>query len=80
MRPGVLGQLVLAEAMHGSGAAHMFEFTSIYTMSSGHIAVEILTTPPAQFVTMNEPRYRTMKLNGAQTNDILAQAGQHREQ
>jgi hypothetical protein len=67
--------LVLAEAMHGSGAAHMFEFTSIYTMSSGHIAVEILTTPPAQFVALNEPRYRAMKLNGAQTNEILAQAG-----
>ena len=27
--------LVLAEAMHPSGAAHMFEFTSRYTMSSG---------------------------------------------
>jgi hypothetical protein len=51
--------LVLAEAMHGSGAAHMFEFTSIYTMSSGHAAVEILTTPPAQFVALNEARYRT---------------------
>ena len=45
--------LVLAEAMHGSGAAHMFEFTSIYTMASGHAAVEILTTPPAQFVALN---------------------------
>jgi hypothetical protein len=67
--------LVLAEAMHGSGAAHMFEFTSIYTMSSGHAAVEILTTPPAQFVTLNEARYRTLKLNGAQTNEILAQVG-----
>jgi len=67
--------LVLAEAMHGSGAAHMFEFTSIYTMSSGHAAVEILTTPPAQFVALNEPRYRAMKLNGAQTNEILAQVG-----
>jgi hypothetical protein len=67
--------LVLAEAMHGSGAAHMFEFTSIYGMSSGHIAVEILTTPPAQFVALNEPRYKAMKLNGAQTNEILAQAG-----
>src|SRR5687768_13743171 len=42
--------LVLAEAMHGSGAAHMFEFTSHYTMSSGHAAVEILTTSPMQFV------------------------------
>jgi hypothetical protein len=67
--------LVQAEAMHGSGAAHIFEFTSIYQMSSGHIAVEILTTPPAQFVAMNEPRYRAMKSNGAQTNEILAQAG-----
>jgi hypothetical protein len=67
--------LVLAEAMHGSGAAHMFEFTSIYTMSSGHAAVEILTTPPAQFVALNEVRYRDLKLTGAQTNDILAQIG-----
>ena len=67
--------LVLAEAMHGSGSAHMFEFTSIYLMSSGHAAVEILTTPPAQFVALNEPRYRALKLSGAQTNEILAQAG-----
>jgi hypothetical protein len=67
--------LVLAEAMHGSGAAHMFEFTSIYTMSSGHAAVEILTTPPAQFVALNEARYRSLKLNGTQTNEILAQVG-----
>jgi hypothetical protein len=54
--------LVLAEAMHGSGSAHMFEFTSIYTMSSGHAAVEILTTPPAQFVALNEARYKDLKL------------------
>ena len=67
--------LVLAEAMHGSGAAHMFEFTSIYAMSSGHAAVEILTTPPAQFVALNEARYKDLKLNGAQTNEILAQVG-----
>jgi Alpha/beta hydrolase domain len=67
--------LVLAEAMHGSGAAHMFEFTSIYAMSSGHAAVEILTTPPAQFVALNEARYRDLKLTGAQTNEILAQIG-----
>jgi hypothetical protein len=67
--------LVLAEAMHGSGAAHMFEFTSIYTMSSGHAAVEVLTTPPAQFVALNEARYRDLKLNGAQTSEILAQVG-----
>jgi hypothetical protein len=67
--------LVLAEAMHGSGAAHMFEFTSIYLMSSGHASVEVLTTPPAQFVALNEARYKDLKLNGAQTNEILAQVG-----
>lgn len=67
--------LVLAEAMHGSGSAHMFEFTSIYTMSSGHAAVEILTTSPAQFVALNEARYRDLKLSGPQTNEILAQIG-----
>lgn len=67
--------LVLVEAMHGSGAAHMFEFTSIYTMASGHAAVEVLTTPPAQFVALNEARYRSLQLNGAQTNEILAQVG-----
>ena len=67
--------LVLAEAMHGSGSSHMFEFTSIYTMSSGHAAVEILTTAPAQFVALNEARYRNLKLSGPQTNEILAQVG-----
>src|SRR5688572_32405613 len=40
--------LVLVESMHGSGSAHMFEFTSHFTMSSGHAAVEILTTNPQQ--------------------------------
>ena len=67
--------LVLAEPMHGSGAAHLFEFTSIYTMTTGHVAVEVLTTPPAQFVALNELRYRPLKLNSTQTNEILAQAG-----
>jgi hypothetical protein len=67
--------LVLAESMHGSGAAHMFEFTSQYTMTSGHGAVEILTTSPAQFVKLNEARYRDLQLNGSQTNEIIAQVG-----
>src|SRR5215212_1745670 len=46
--------LVLAESMHSSGAAHMFEFTSTYTMASGHAAVEILTTGPMQFTQFNQ--------------------------
>jgi hypothetical protein len=34
---------VIVEAMHPSGAAHMFEFTSDYTMTSGHMAAEVVT-------------------------------------
>jgi Alpha/beta hydrolase domain len=67
--------LVLAESMHGSGAAHMFEFTSIYTMSSGHAAVEILTTSPQQFVQLNEARYKDLRVAGGQANEIIAQVG-----
>jgi hypothetical protein len=74
-KPAVFSGLVLVEAMHGSGAAHMFEFTSSYTMSSGHAAVEILTTSPMQFVAHNEPRYRELRIAGGQTNEILAQVG-----
>src|SRR5688572_5282180 len=67
--------LVLAESMHGSGAAHMFEFTSHYTMSSGHAAVEILTTSPQQFVELNQARYKDLAIANGQANDILAQVG-----
>ena len=49
--------LVLAESMHSSGAAHMFEFTSGYLMDAGHAAVEIVTTSPQQFVAFNAARY-----------------------
>ena len=67
--------LVVAESMHGSGAAHIFEFTSHYTMSSGHAAVEILTTSPMQFVELNAERYKTLQLTDVQRNEILAQVG-----
>jgi hypothetical protein len=69
--------LVLMESMHGSGAAHMFEYTSMYTMNSGHAAVEIVTTPntPGELTRMNEARYKDMALVGGQNTDILAQAG-----
>ena len=67
--------LVLVEAMHGSGAAHMFEYTSHYTMTSGHAAVEILTTSPQQFVDLNAERYKALAIANGQGNDILAQVG-----
>jgi hypothetical protein len=66
---------VLAESMHGSGAAHVFEYTSAYTMASGHAAVEITTTGPDQFVAMNPERYSYLQIGEGQTNEILAQAG-----
>ncbi len=67
--------LVLAESMHSSGAAHAFEFTAAYTMSSGHAAVEILTTSPAQFTSFNAARYERLKIEDGQQNEIIAQVG-----
>ena len=67
--------LVLAEAMHPSGAAHMFEFTSTYTMSSGHAAVEIVTAGLEQFVAHNKERYNDLKIDQDQVPEILAQVG-----
>jgi hypothetical protein len=67
--------IVLAEAMHVSGAAHVFEMTSYYTMSAGHAAVEILTTSPQQFTDFNAARYGALEVANGQTNEILAQVG-----
>jgi hypothetical protein len=67
--------LVLAESMHGSGAAHMFEFTATYTMASGHAAVEILTTSPMQLAQQNQARYADLQVGGGQASEILAQVG-----
>ena len=67
--------LVLAESMHSSGAAHAFEYTSVYTMNSGHAAVEILTTSPAQFTAFNAARYEKLQIADGQADDILAQVG-----
>jgi hypothetical protein len=55
------------ESMHGSGAAHMFEYTSMYTMNSGHAAVEVVTTAntPGELRAMNEARYKEMAVAGA---------------
>jgi hypothetical protein len=67
--------LVLAESMHVSGAAHAFEFTAAYVMSSGHAAVEILTTSPQQFVASNAARYAQLAIEDGQQNEIIAQVG-----
>jgi hypothetical protein len=72
---GKFSGLVLAESMHVSGAAHAFEFTATYVMSSGHAAVEILTTSPQQLVDMNEKRYAPLRIEDGQQNEIIAQVG-----
>jgi hypothetical protein len=67
--------IVLAESMHPSGNAWMFHFTHTYTMTSGHIGVEIVTSDPAPFVEFNETRYRDLRIQPGQANEILAQVG-----
>jgi hypothetical protein len=68
--------LVLLEAMHPSGSAHMFEFTSIYSMNSGHAAVEIQPAGGLQVVTgSNAERYKDFQAANNQTNEIIAQVG-----
>jgi hypothetical protein len=72
---GSFSGLILAEPMHPSGSAHMFEYTSIYTMSSGHIAVDILTAGQQQVIDHNKERYKDILIQPGQTNEILAQVG-----
>jgi len=67
--------LVLAESMHPAGNAHGFEYNSIYLMSSGHIAAEILTSGNARPVSVNQARYADLTMSGDQVNEILAQVG-----
>jgi hypothetical protein len=66
--------LVMVEAMHPSGAAHMFEFTSDYLMNSGHMAVEVVTNF-TELLAQNKERYKDMKVDGDQVPEILAQTG-----
>ena len=67
--------VVVAESMHPSGNAWMFHFTHAYTMSSGHIGLEIVTSDPAQLVEFNRPRYTDLAIEPGQAGDIIAQVG-----
>jgi hypothetical protein len=71
---GRFSGLVLVEAMHPSGAAHMFEFTSDYTMNSGHMAVEVVTNL-TELLIDNKERYKDLKIDGDQVPEVLAQVG-----
>ncbi|MGD8809563.1 MAG: alpha/beta hydrolase domain-containing protein [Gammaproteobacteria bacterium] len=67
--------LVLAESMHASGAAHMFEYTAAYLMSEGHAAVEILTTSPETLARFNAARYGRLEVHDGQASELLASLG-----
>ena len=67
--------LVVAEPMHPAGAAHAFEYNSLYIMDEGHIAVEIDTQGVEQIAAFNPERYGFINFNNNQTSEILAQAG-----
>src|SRR5688572_30222315 len=67
--------LILAESMHPSGNPWMFHFTHVYSMDSGHIGVEILTTPPQGIVQANPDRYKDLQIGNGQANEIIAQVG-----
>ncbi len=71
---GKFSGLVMVEAMHPSGAAHMFEFTSDYTMTSGHMAVEVVTNL-TELLAQNKERYKDLSVTGDQASEILAQVG-----
>ena len=67
--------LVLAESMHPSGNPWMFHFTHRYSMTEGHIGLEVLTTTPQGFAEANPDRYKDLVIANGQTNEILAQVG-----
>jgi len=67
--------LVLAESMHPSGNPWMFHFTHVYSMSSGHIGVEILTSATQGFSEFNPERYKDLQISNGQANEVIAQVG-----
>jgi hypothetical protein len=66
---------VLAESMHPSGNAWMFHFTHRYSMSEGHIGLDILTSTHVPFVEFNGERYKDLQVGQGQAPEILAQVG-----
>jgi hypothetical protein len=67
--------LVLAESMHPSGNAWMFHFTHTYSMSAGHVSLDILTSTHAPFAEFNAERYKSLRVGQGQASEILAQVG-----
>jgi Alpha/beta hydrolase domain len=67
--------LVLAESMHPSGNPWMFHFTHTYSMTEGHIGLEILTSATQGFAEFNRERYKDLSVADGQAGEIIAQVG-----
>jgi hypothetical protein len=67
--------LVLAESMHPSGNPWMFHFTHTYSMTEGHIGLEILTSATQGFTQFNPERYKDLSIGNGQAGEIIAQVG-----
>jgi hypothetical protein len=67
--------LALVESMHPSGNPWMFHFTHRYSMTEGHVGVEILTTTPQGIAEANPDRYKSLVVQQGQASEIIAQVG-----
>jgi hypothetical protein len=72
---GRFSGLVLAESMHPSGNPWMFHFTHTYSMTEGHIGLEILTSATQGFTQFNGERYKDLVTANGQAGEIIAQVG-----
>jgi hypothetical protein len=53
----------------------MFHFTHLYSMTEGHIGLEILTSTTQGFAEFNPERYKDLAVGNGQANEIIAQVG-----
>jgi hypothetical protein len=67
--------LILAESMHPSGNPWMFHFTHRYSMTEGHIGLEILTSATQGFTEFSPERYKDLSVGNGQAGEIIAQVG-----
>ncbi len=72
---GKMSGLALVESMHPSGNPWMFHFTHRYSMTEGHVGVEILTTTPQGIAEASPERYKDLVVQQGQASEIIAQVG-----
>src|SRR5262249_197570 len=73
--PNSAGWFWWSRCIPAARLTYMFEFTSIYSMTSGHAAVDVVTGGLQQVIDSNPERYKDLRVAQGQTNEILAQVG-----